>query len=133
MSTTITICDATTQNWGKNDTVFNLCFAQETITVRDLIRQRVQTEVTSYNKNQPANFKGLVQPADAERTLNGFKLRRPRLIDWKVQADEAVEAFEASRFFILVDDYQVSHLDDNLAITDNTVVTFLKLVPLVGG
>lgn len=133
MTTTITVCDATTQNWGKNDTVFNLLFAQETITVRDLIRQRVQTEVTAYNSHQPDNFYGLVQPTDAEKTSKGFKMRKPRFIDWQVQASEAIEAFKASRFFILVDDYQISDLDDRLAINDNTVVTFLKLVPLVGG
>ncbi len=40
---------------------------------------------------QPQHYRGLVQPADAEQTLNGFKLKKPRPIDWKKQYDRAVD------------------------------------------
>ena len=36
-------------------------------------------------------------------------------------------------FFILVDDHQVDNLEEKLTITPETQITFIKLVPLVGG
>ena len=49
--------------------------------MRDLIRARVYREVRDYNLDQPEYFQGLVQPSDAERSLNGFKMRKRRRID----------------------------------------------------
>lgn len=41
------------------------------IRLRDLICHRVREEVARYNAEPLPRFNGLVQPADAERTLNG--------------------------------------------------------------
>src|SRR5262245_34559428 len=47
-------------------------FPTERITVRELIRERVYQEVQDFNrKSREQTFRGLVQPTDAERTLNG--------------------------------------------------------------
>ena len=105
----------------------------ERITVRELIRSRVYQEVQDYNRRQPQEYRGLVQPTDAERTLNGFKLLKPRQIDWKTQFDKAVEAFEANQILILLDDKQVQSLDDEIEIKPGTRVSFLRLTMLVGG
>jgi len=105
----------------------------ERITVRELIRSRVYQEVKDYNTLQPEVFRGLVQPTDTERTLNGYKLRRPRQINWEKQFDKAIAAFLGNGFLILVDDEQVTELDEEITIAPETAVTFLKLVPLVGG
>ncbi len=35
-------------------------------------------------------------------------------------------------FLFLIDDRQVEHIDDVVILGEQTVVTFLKLVPLVG-
>ena len=43
-----------------------------------------------------------------------------------------LEAFP-NGFIVLVDDYQVQELDEEIALRPETSVTFLKLVPLVGG
>ena len=46
----------------------------ETMTVRELIRSRVYQEVQDYNlkrRTGTGEFRGLVTPTDAERTLNG--------------------------------------------------------------
>jgi hypothetical protein len=108
----------------------------ETITVRELIRSRVYQEVQDYNLRQRTGqpeFRGLVTPSDAERTLNGVKLRKPREIDWKDQFDKACDAFEHNGFFILVDDKQAEDLEEQFTIASTTTVSFVKLVPLVGG
>lgn len=108
----------------------------ETITVRELIRGRVYQEVQDYNVRQrtgAAEFRGLVTPGDAERTLNGVRLRTPREIDWKDQFDKACEAFERRGFIILVDDRQADLLDEVITLRHDTKVSFIKLVMLVGG
>jgi hypothetical protein len=70
----------------------------ENLTARDLIRKRVFEEVQLYNLSTPGFFKGLIQPSDAEATLNGYKLRERRKIDWEKQAALAVDAFESNGF-----------------------------------
>ena len=49
------------------------------------------------------------------------------------QFDKAVEAFGKQRFLMLVGDRQVESLDEELMLGVETEITFLKLVPLVGG
>ena len=99
----------------------------------ELIRSRVYQEVQDYNRRQPEQFQGLVQPTDAEATLNGFKLKKPRQIDWKAQFEKALEAFEANRVLILVNERQVESLEEEIVVEAGTSVSFLKLTMLVGG
>jgi hypothetical protein len=105
----------------------------ERVSVRDLIRTRVREEVARANADRSQPLSLLVAPVDAERTLNGYRLRNERLIDWEGQAEVAVEAFEKQRFFVFVDDTQVEALDEEVALGADTEVRFLRLTPLVGG
>jgi hypothetical protein len=131
MPATLTVRDESTS--GKTLNEFVLDFLTERVTVRELIRSRVYQEVQDYNRRQPERFQGLVQPTDAEATLNGFKLKKPRQIDWKAQFDKAVEAFEANRVLILVNERQVESLEEEIVVEAGTSVSFLKLTMLVGG
>jgi len=131
MSTTLTVRDESTSGKTLNEFVVDLL--TERITVRELIRSRVYQEVQDYNRRQPERFKGLVQPTDAEETLNGFKLKKPRQIDWKAQFEKALEACEANRVLILVNERQVESLDEEIVVDPGTSVSFLKLTMLVGG
>ncbi len=103
------------------------------ITLADLIRFRVREEVARYNAAPVPRFNGLVQPGDAEATLNGYVLKQPRRLDWEKQAKAAVEAFSRNGFFVFVGDRQVVELDAELALDETDVVSFVRLVPLVGG
>src|SRR3954465_6085030 len=82
----------------------------ERVTVRELIRSRVYQEVQDYNRRQTAEFRGLIEPDGAERTLNGWRLKQPRTLDWQRQFEAAVEAFAANRVLILVNDRQAEAL-----------------------
>jgi len=113
-------------------------FPSERITVRDLIRERVYQEVQDFNRNQNEKvFRGLVQPTEAERVLNGnrteYHLKKHREIQWKPQFENAVEAFQRSGFFLLIDDKQAESLDQEFTIGHETQVSFVKLTLLVGG
>jgi hypothetical protein len=134
MSTTLKIRDETTFNLGGDvDSGFTLDVADEQITVRELIRTRVYREVREYNLDQPEYFHGLIQPSDAERSLNGFKMRTRRRIDPERQFEMAIKAFYTNGFIVLLDDKQVDELEEEIEIKPDTTVTFLKVVPLVGG
>lgn len=136
MSVTINVRDETTTGGVYQE--IPLEFASERITVRELIRERVYQEVQDFNRRQHEQvFRGLVQPVDAERVLNGsrpeYRLKAHRQIDWKPQFEKAVEAFEKNGFFILVDDRQAESLDEEFAIGGGTQISFVKLTLLVGG
>ena len=128
---TVTVVDETTV--GTKGEAWHLEIFEETLTLRELIRRRVFQEVAEYNAQQGPVFRGLVRPNDAEATLNGYTLRSKRHVDPEQQAASALAAFERNGFVVLVDDRQVEDLDATLALTMDTQVTFLKLVPLVGG
>ena len=133
MLTSLKTSDLTTASIGKPEHTFTVHVSGETITVRELIRLRVFQEVEEYNNQQPAVFRMLVQPGETEQTLNGFKFKKPRHVDPQKQFDKAIEAFEGNGFLVSVDDKQVETLDDEIALRPETEVSFLKLVPLVGG
>jgi hypothetical protein len=116
----------------------SLEFLSDRITVRELIRERVHHEVREFNRQQDkVTFNGLVQPSDTEQELNGprpsYRLKKHRVLDWEAQFALAVEAFEKNGFFILIDEKQAETLDAEFVIGPATHVTFVKLVPLVGG
>lgn len=131
-TTTLTIRDETAAGRTTGQTVVQ--FLTETVTVRELIRSRVYQEVDDYNRRRPEAFRGLVDPTDAERTLNGEIRPKPgRAIDWRAQFDRACEAFDRNGFFVLVDDKQAGSLDEAITLRPGTAVSFVKLTPLVGG
>jgi hypothetical protein len=129
--TQLIVRDETTA--GNNTGEFVMDLLTERITVRELIRSRVYQEVQDYNLKTPEYFRGLVQPSDTERTLNCYKIRKPRQLDWRKQFEVALEAFEANRILILVNERQAESLDEEIAVELGTRVSFLRLVPLVGG
>jgi len=131
MSITMMLRDESVE--GKTMREWSLDFLTERITVRELIRSRVYQEVQDYNTRQPEVFQGLIQPTDAERTLNGFRMKERRQIDWKPQYEKACEAFETGHVLILLGDHQCEALEEEIEVKAHAVVSFLKLTPLVGG
>src|SRR5215471_13296165 len=71
------------------------------ITLRALLRSRVEREVEHYNANRPEIFRGLVQPEESERILNGYRLPRARTLDADQQYERAIRAFQANGFVVL--------------------------------
>jgi hypothetical protein len=105
----------------------------ETLSLRELIRLRVRDEVAKFNAHPTERFAGLVSPEGAEADLNGYRLTAARTIDWELQADAAVDAFEHNGFFVLIGGRQVEDLDEPVRLDEATDVAFVRLVPLVGG
>jgi hypothetical protein len=131
MSVAVLIKDET--SIGKVISEQILRFPAERITVRQLIEQRIDAEVEKYNANNAVAFWGLVQPSHSEQELNGFKIKKRKPVDAQSQKQLAIQAFQSNGFFLLVNDKQLTELEDEILITPNTSVLFIKLVPLVGG
>jgi hypothetical protein len=105
----------------------------DSITARELLRLRVREEVARYNSTRPEYFRGLVQPTEAEATLNGYRLKSERRLDWEKQADAACTAFGRNGFVMLVGDHQIEELDEVIDLRADPEVSFVRLIPLVGG
>ncbi|MEV4222328.1 MULTISPECIES: hypothetical protein [Nonomuraea] len=123
---TVTFRDETAA--GRPLAEFELPGLPESIPARELLRLRVREEVARHNARPEARFTGLVRPSAAEAELNG-----PRRLDWEKQADAAERAFLRNGFVLLVGDRQIEDLAEVVDLTADPVVSFIKLVPLVGG
>jgi len=131
MPSTLTFTDEAPN--GTRLSSFTLESLAERMTAREIIRARIYQEVQDFNLNQREQFRGLVQPTEAEQTFNGSKLKRHRPIDWEKQFAEALRAFDSNGFFMLVGERQAESLDELFEVKVDTEITFVKLVPLVGG
>ncbi|WP_147132028.1 hypothetical protein [Stackebrandtia albiflava] len=129
--TTVAFIDETTA--GARSDAWHLEIFEERLSLGELLRRRVFQEVAEYNAKQPEVFTGLVRPTDAEVAINGFRMRERRRVDPEKQYELAVESFGRNGFVVLVDDRQIEELDAEIEIRQGTEITFLKLVPLVGG
>ncbi|MEV4009113.1 hypothetical protein AB0J35_01360 [Nonomuraea angiospora] len=127
----VTFCDETAT--GRELEEFSLPGLPERISARELVRLRVREEVARHNASPSHHFRGLVKPSDAEVELNGYRMRTARRLDWEKQADAAEAAFARNGFLLLVGDRQIEDLDTEIDLTVDPVVSFVKLVPLVGG
>ncbi|WP_459804029.1 hypothetical protein [Herbidospora sp. RD11066] len=112
---------------------FSLPDLPERISARELVRLRVREEVARYNAAPSEHFRGLVKPTEAEAELNGYRMRSVRKLDWERQADAAEAAFTRNGFLLLIGDRQILDLDAEIDLLTDPVVSFVKLVPLVGG
>ncbi len=134
MAICVTIYDETLS--GERSGGLRLDLLSSTITLRELIRRRVFEEVQEYHAAPPsAVFRGLVTPTETEAALNGLKADHTvkQRVDWEAQYERALSAFARNGFFVLVGDRQVESLDEELTLRVDTEVSFVKLVPLVGG
>jgi hypothetical protein len=128
---TITIKDETFA--GKVLNEITLSFNSELVTVQDIIEQRVTQEVENYNQKLTGFFNGLIEPTDSEKTLNGYKLKPKKTIDTEKQVYIALDAFLKNGYFVLIDTLQAETLDQEVVLSKNTTISFVKLTPLIGG
>ena len=128
---TITIKDETFT--GKILNEISLNFEDESVTVKDIIEQRVLQEVEIYNQKQTGYFNGLIEPTLAEKTLNGYKLKPHKIIDSEKQVYVALDAFVKNGYFILIDNIQSENLEQEVILSKTTAISFIKLTPLIGG
>jgi hypothetical protein len=129
---------------GEAYSVGEVRFHKPVITVRELIGVRVDLELEA-RRDRVAEIRSRAMPeiSSRELQLNGAeKALRPSMFlacggGKSLARDRMIEAAEQgflrNRFFILLDDRQAEHLDDQLELDKTGEVTFLLLTPLQGG
>ncbi len=127
----VTVVDETAS--GDRGESWQLEIFEERLPLREVIRRRVFQEVAEFNAGGGSVFRGLVRPWGTTPAGDGYVLPTPRRVDAEEQCARAVEAFTRNGFVVLVDDRQVEELDDEVDLRMGAQVTFLRLVPLVGG
>jgi hypothetical protein len=85
MPLTLSVLDEATN--GERRAAGPFEFETVAITLRELIRARVQQDVRRFNESESEPFHGLVQPEESERLLNGVP-SRPLLV-WQRQFEKA--------------------------------------------
>lgn len=104
------------------------------ISARELIRSHVYESVMDHNLRCTNRAARNARDAHrVERALNSTKRRTPGEVDWRRAFESALEAFQRRRILLLVDDHQVEDIDQSLELSNESVVTFLRLLPLAGG
>ena len=76
---------------------------------------------------------GLVQPTETESALNGYRMKTRRQVDAEKQVYVAPDAFQKNGYFVFINDMQAESLDQEVVVTEDLKVSFVKLTPLVGG
>jgi hypothetical protein len=88
------------------------------VTVRDVLRTRIRSEVATYNADPGPVFRGLVQPADGVRHSDGFQMQQPRPLDAELLIAAAEEATRLGLLRLRVDGRPVD-LDEIITPADH--------------
>lgn len=118
---------------GKVAHEFQLELETSTVTIRELIRSRIDEEVKLFNSNRKMPYMGLVQPRAEELLLNPARSNRLKQKDAAEQEEIALKAFANNGFILLVDKKQYSDPEAVISLQPDSIVSFIKLTPLVGG
>jgi hypothetical protein len=103
--------------------------AARRVTVRELIRSRIYQEVTEHNARNTLVRSVLFRRAPEDGKPDGAD----RKVSWEAQYEKALRAFEGNGFLLFAGGRQLMELDEEIELRHDTEVTFLRLVPLVGG
>ena len=129
----IEIFDCSPENSVKTIPVMELLFPTNIITVADLIRQRVAVEVDRFLDTMKTQQHALVALTEEEMLLNQKSENNAREGLKERQCAKALQAFQSNQFFVIVDDQQLTELQEPIMVTDSIQVEFFRLRPLVGG
>ena len=117
-------------------------WGSEQLTLRDLITRIVLEEVEAFRQRQEEmRLTRVLSTAEIARgaargkiTMNAQDpLQIEQRTDTEVAVAAALQAFEDRLYYVFVDDVQGEWLDQPVRLRTGSSVTFLRLVPLVGG
>ena len=86
------------------------------LTLGELLRHRVHSDVARYHADPGLVFAGLVQPADAIRHSDGHRLPEPRRLDADSLSAVAEEAVGAGLLWFVLDDERLTDLHREIEV-----------------
>jgi hypothetical protein len=141
MSIAITVEARTIGQKNPSDTSWEVFINQGQVkyTLRELIACVVQEEVNFYNQKYHQNRLSPVLSFDeieqgkADGKIGFSNKSNYPIVDSQVEGEKAVKAFRVGQYYVFVDDVQVNDLDDEVVLKSNSIVVFIRLMPLRGG
>jgi hypothetical protein len=124
---TITLQDASLQ--GQQQSPWQMDIFEEQSTLREILRSRIYQEVSEYNAKKRSQSLCLITP----RPVEPQQADAAPPVDWQIHYEQAIAAFMKKRYLVLINGRQMTKLDAPVHLTDQTTITFLKLIPLIGG
>ena len=107
-------------------------------TLRVLIEGKVAREVAGFNRNRHRLYgreyrapEELV--ADAQAAADAAQHGELPAVDWEPEAGRALAAFGEGTFRVTVDERKVGALDEEIELTPQSDVVFLRLMPFISG
>lgn len=105
---------------------------KEILTVAELIRLRVEQEVTQHNKTIDQQGNAYLHEMESQlNQRNSFT--QGKLADPEKETFRAWEAFKNNQVFLLIDQKQAESLEQEFLVNEHTKVSFIQMTPLVGG
>ena len=118
-------------------------FSSDRLTLGDLIQTKVAAKVKKINEEMKENSIHHRFLSKKEKILNQPTLQsltekeRQRVenlrLDPEKEGYEALAAFQNNAFFVIIDGRQREELEEEVLLTPNSEVQFIRLMPLVGG
>lgn len=109
------------------------------LTLRELLKRIVLEEVEAFRTRQEQQrLTRVLTKAEIQQGVDLGKVdmggrNLQQQVDPQVAVDNALQSFEDGFYFVFIDDEQQQDLDAEVYLKPNSHVTFLRLVPLVGG
>lgn len=121
-------------NLGAITSEFKIETSSTTITVKELIIEKVKQEVTIHNQKVEESLQAIGESTNYEQVINQ-KSNRYKLVPADIEREcyIAFDAFAQNRFFLFINDKQYLNLEEPLPVASIIEVLFLKLTPLTGG
>lgn len=116
------LCIRDESMFGKPISELTLSFVNASISVREIISERVRTEVRRINS-------GELDSEGVEMLLLKYGIT----VDEQTAIETALSAFECNQFLVLLERQQASDLDQLVDLEKTDTVSFVKLIPMVGG
>jgi hypothetical protein len=120
------------------DEVFDILIEDlpEYISLKDLIREKVKTEIETYNAKKNRDY-GLEYRSldelvkDIKRGEINIKKTLVKDIDGEVS--KAINAFKEGRYKVFLNGNQIFKLEEKVPTNMDSKIMFLRLIPLTGG
>ncbi len=99
--------------------------------IREILTTRIRAEVAAYNEDPGRLYRGLVQPEDAVRYSDGFRMPNPRPLDAERLLTATEEAVRAGVVIFHVGDLAVDDLEHEVDLNEHQQLTTVLRRPIV--
>ncbi len=112
---------------------------EATITLRSLLTHIVEAEVEAFRSRQTQRrLLNILSPEQIQIGLEQGKIdsggsELDQAVEMETAIGTALQAFIDGFYFVFLDDEQIEDLEARVALTAQSQLLFLRLVPLVGG